>query len=523
MDKTNGKTILVVDTDTETIQMIMSALESKGYLVFTSSDKDVSIKMAEKINPSLIFVNIEMSGTSGLGICKAIHDTEELKDIPIVVITPHEGATDPRYKTLYGIVDSLIEPFEKKEIISKTEKVLNIKSVTTEPVEEDFEFLSFEEEEKEQPTEDLEVEVFEGEKAGISAGEEIEVLPLEESEVQSFGEIDIQPIEEEKSGIPAEDEIEMFSVEEEIPVQPVEEEVEIVSEKKDAEEPAEEKLKMESIEEDVIAEPFEDVDIGTPEEEKSGKIEEENMDVGKDEEPEIVDKGEQEIPDKISAEEDELRKLLEDNEEKETVKADEEPEELVETEAVPPKRDSLYRTNRRKTGKSIKFLIPVIAGVLIILGVAGYFLYKGLEKKPIIKAPVVAKTVQPAQVESIQPLKVEPVQPQKVMPPKEQQKLQPPPPKPVLKPTPQVAAVKPASKTFYAVQIGAYKNEANAISIAKKYKEKGYDAFTYKSEIKDKGTFFRVLIGKFNNNKGAAELAKSIRNKENINAVIFHE
>jgi cell division septation protein DedD/ActR/RegA family two-component response regulator len=535
MDKTNDKTILVIDTDTESIQMIMSALEVKGYLVFTASDKDVSIKMAEKIKPSLIFVNIGMSGTSGLGICKAIHDTEKLKDIPIVIITPHEGATDSRYKTLYGIVDSLIEPFDQKEIILKTNNVLNIKSVISEPSEEEFEFLSFEEEEK--PVEDQEVEVYAEEKSGISVGEEIEVLPIEEGDItRSFEEIDIQPVEEEKSGISVEDEIKELSIEEEIPIQPFEEKDEGVLEKRDAEESVEEKLKMESFKEDMSGQPSEDVNIEISEEEKPERIEEEKiggyslreditpqgpeekMDINKDEEPEIPDKGKQEIPDEIPVEEDELRKMLEEAEDKEAVKPIEELEEMVETAAAPPKRDSLYRTSRRKTGKSNKFLIPVIAGVLLISGVAGFFLYKGLNKEITVKTPVVAKQLNP-----VQPPKPEPVQPQTLMPPKEQQKPQQLPPKVIPKPAPQVAAVKPALKPFYAVQIGAYKNEANAISITEKYKGKGYDAFTYKSEIKGKGTFYRVLIGKFNNNKGAAELAKSIRNKENITAVIFHE
>ena len=104
-------TVLVIDTDTEIIQQIMTGLETEGYLVFTASEKDVSIKMAKKINPSLIFVNIGMSGTSALEICKAIHETDSLKDIPIVMITPHEGGLDSRHQTVYGVVDTIKKPF----------------------------------------------------------------------------------------------------------------------------------------------------------------------------------------------------------------------------------------------------------------------------------------------------------------------------------------------------------------------------------------------------------------------------
>jgi chemotaxis family two-component system response regulator PixG len=106
-----NKTVIITDTDTdtdtETIQKIMSTLESKGYLVFTASSKNISITLANKLKPSLIFVNIEISGTSGLEICKAIHGVKTLGNVPIVIITPHEGTIDQRYTSLYGIVDFL--------------------------------------------------------------------------------------------------------------------------------------------------------------------------------------------------------------------------------------------------------------------------------------------------------------------------------------------------------------------------------------------------------------------------------
>src|SRR4030042_5083632 len=77
-----GRTILIIDTDTETIQKIMSTLESEGYLVFSASSKEVSITMANKVKPSLIFINVGLSGASGLEICTTIHDAETLGSVP---------------------------------------------------------------------------------------------------------------------------------------------------------------------------------------------------------------------------------------------------------------------------------------------------------------------------------------------------------------------------------------------------------------------------------------------------------
>ena len=121
-----GKTILAIDTDAETAQQIVSVLEAEDYLVFTAPNKDIGLAMAKKVNPSLIFINPSLSGASGLEVCKTIHGTEQLKDIPIVVLSSFEGAMDQRYAEVYGIVDSLKKPFTPEELISKTGNVLSM-------------------------------------------------------------------------------------------------------------------------------------------------------------------------------------------------------------------------------------------------------------------------------------------------------------------------------------------------------------------------------------------------------------
>ncbi|MFZ3135835.1 MAG: response regulator [Thermodesulfovibrionales bacterium] len=129
------KTVLIIDTDIETIQIIESTLESEGYNVFIASNKEASIATAKKVSPSLIYVNIAIGGLSGLEVSKAIHEIESLKNIPIIVITPHGATIEPRYTLLYGIVDFLKKPFSPEELISKTIDVLEMNFLTAEPLE----------------------------------------------------------------------------------------------------------------------------------------------------------------------------------------------------------------------------------------------------------------------------------------------------------------------------------------------------------------------------------------------------
>jgi DNA-binding response OmpR family regulator/cell division septation protein DedD len=129
------KTVLVIDTDIEIIQMIESTLESEGYNVFIASSKEASVATAKKVSPSLIYVNIAIGGLSGLEVSKAIHEIESLKNIPIIVITPHGATIEPRYTLMYGIVDFLKKPFSPEELISKTIDILEMNFLTAEPLE----------------------------------------------------------------------------------------------------------------------------------------------------------------------------------------------------------------------------------------------------------------------------------------------------------------------------------------------------------------------------------------------------
>ncbi|MFA6054521.1 MAG: response regulator [Thermodesulfovibrionales bacterium] len=140
------KTILVIDTDAETSQRIKFILESEGYTVHNSAGRNDSISAAVKIKPSLIFINIAMRDTSGLEIAKGIHEMESLKDIPIIIITPHGGTIEARYTAMYGIVDFIKKAFSPEELISKTIDVVEMKSPDQPAVGEIFPIQAHEQE-----------------------------------------------------------------------------------------------------------------------------------------------------------------------------------------------------------------------------------------------------------------------------------------------------------------------------------------------------------------------------------------
>lgn len=131
-------TVLVVDADYETEDKIVSTLEAEGYLVFTASGRDVRTEMAEKISPALIYLKPAANSVEGFEVCKAIHNMEKYKRVPIVLLASLRGPLDPRYTTFYGVVDYLKLPISSGELVEMTGKILGDRSRDITGPEEDI-------------------------------------------------------------------------------------------------------------------------------------------------------------------------------------------------------------------------------------------------------------------------------------------------------------------------------------------------------------------------------------------------
>ncbi len=81
----------------------------------------------------------------------------------------------------------------------------------------------------------------------------------------------------------------------------------------------------------------------------------------------------------------------------------------------------------------------------------------------------------------------------------------------------------PPRKPFYSVQLGAFKNEDKAEALAKKFREKGYDAFTQPGVTKDRSPIYRVLVNKYEERKAAKKLAEEIQSREEIKTTLYGE
>lgn len=109
-------TILVADDDPAILEVIKIILEENGYKVVTISDGGLVKKEIVAQKPSLVLLDIWMSGHDGRDITKLVKSDNKTKNVPVVVISAH-NETEKIAKDA-GADNFLSKPFNIDELLS---------------------------------------------------------------------------------------------------------------------------------------------------------------------------------------------------------------------------------------------------------------------------------------------------------------------------------------------------------------------------------------------------------------------
>lgn len=117
----NNKKILVADDDPAIVEALQLMLELHNYEVATTVDGKV-LSMMKSFNPDLVLLDIWMSGVDGRDICRKIKSNDDLKEIPVIMISASRDVIQSSKDA--GAEDFLAKPFEMDELVGKVEKLI---------------------------------------------------------------------------------------------------------------------------------------------------------------------------------------------------------------------------------------------------------------------------------------------------------------------------------------------------------------------------------------------------------------
>ncbi|MEH2401379.1 sensor histidine kinase [Nostoc sp.] len=131
MNKTqNNGFILIVDDNPTNLSVLCEALNSEGFRFRVAVDGESAIAQAERNQPELILLDVQMPGIDGFETCCRLKANPITQNIPIIFTTALADTESKTKGFSLGAVDYIPKPFAQEEVISRVRVHLQLKQLT---------------------------------------------------------------------------------------------------------------------------------------------------------------------------------------------------------------------------------------------------------------------------------------------------------------------------------------------------------------------------------------------------------
>jgi CheY-like chemotaxis protein len=116
--------ILIVDDNPDILQLMQLLLGSRGFEVAVTLKGEETFELINTFQPSLIFLDVHLSGMDGRDISRQLKTTEETKNIPVILFSANiiKGTT-----LAESLADDFVaKPFDIHELMLKVHKCIGV-------------------------------------------------------------------------------------------------------------------------------------------------------------------------------------------------------------------------------------------------------------------------------------------------------------------------------------------------------------------------------------------------------------
>ena len=123
MSELCGKSILIIEDESDVSQFFKMALEDAGYEVTVADNAEAAMKSIKANPPDLMTLDLIMPNQTGISLFKELRTSSEYKEIPIIVIT--------------GVDQDTKQAFSHKHLFKKLKIVHEPEAYLVKPVSSD--------------------------------------------------------------------------------------------------------------------------------------------------------------------------------------------------------------------------------------------------------------------------------------------------------------------------------------------------------------------------------------------------
>lgn len=125
------KQILIVEDDTDLVDMLSAYFRVQGYEVRTASWGEDAVRSAVDNPPDLALLDIRLPDIDGFEVCRRLRQVRRTQNLPVIFLTEKRERHDRLSGLELGAVDYITKPFDVQELRLRVRNVLRRASFQT--------------------------------------------------------------------------------------------------------------------------------------------------------------------------------------------------------------------------------------------------------------------------------------------------------------------------------------------------------------------------------------------------------
>jgi len=123
------KSVVCIEDEPEMIDLIKLILGRKGFELAGAMGGREGLELIRRIKPDLVLLDLMMPDMDGWEVYQQLKSDDELKHIPVIIVTAKAQSIDKVLGLHIAKVDDYVtKPFGPQELLQSIEKVLSTKS-----------------------------------------------------------------------------------------------------------------------------------------------------------------------------------------------------------------------------------------------------------------------------------------------------------------------------------------------------------------------------------------------------------
>jgi CheY-like chemotaxis protein len=120
------RTVLIADDESSIRLLVHATIESDDYTVVEASDGAQAWALAQELKPSLVLLDVQMPGQSGLEVLRSIKADPDLKATRVILLTSKAQERDIEVGLIAGADFYLTKPFSPLDLLTRVEEALEL-------------------------------------------------------------------------------------------------------------------------------------------------------------------------------------------------------------------------------------------------------------------------------------------------------------------------------------------------------------------------------------------------------------